>query len=140
MSDLSLSYSYERMNGFFEKFHVVGAPFDAVFHRFTGVEHGFPHDHPFPFQSHVLKGSYVEEIYTLDGKVTRVTRKAGDCFQVPAGRIHKIVELPEGECWTLMLPGEREQVSGFYEFQDGGKILHRRWNETTWKEISGSDG
>ena len=43
----------------------------------------------------VVKGSYLEEIFDpATGTSERVLRKHGDHFDVPAGRIHRIVDLP----------------------------------------------
>ncbi|MFP5078636.1 hypothetical protein ACLE20_15125 [Rhizobium sp. YIM 134829] len=116
----------------FQKHHIhLGDEVYIVLHRFTEVDTGDPHDHPWSFTTTIAKGSYVEEIFQLDGTSERVLRKRGDSFQVPAGRIHRIVELPEGECVTAVLYGPKEMEFGFYRFEDG-RALYRQHDQTEW--------
>ncbi len=60
-----LSFREEKMSDELTKYHVIGLPFDAVFHHFTGADKGDPHDHPFAFRSHVISGDYEETIYRI---------------------------------------------------------------------------
>ena len=126
----NLRIDQEPMNGDFTKYHLRGPwPFHPVLHHFRAPDHGDPHDHPWPFRSVVLAGGYVEEVFSLDGSSSLVRRNVGESFVIPAGHIHRIVELPEGECWTLITAlGPQERVSGFYRFGDG-EPMHRFWNE-----------
>ena len=132
---MDISVIEEKMSDEFTKFHLKGFPFDAVVHKFTEPDKGYPHDHPFGFQSHVLKGSYIERIYCRY-KLTflDVTRKAGDSFFVPATHIHQIIDLPDGECYTIITPLHKERESGFWKFEDG-KAYFNQWNEPEFKEV-----
>ncbi|TGE05579.1 hypothetical protein [Hymenobacter fodinae] len=77
----------------------------AMLHRLTEADTGSPHDHPTRMDSHVLKGAYWEIIYHEDGRTERVLRAAGGYHTIWPHTVHRIVELPEGECWTLVLAG-----------------------------------
>lgn len=123
---------HERMSGAFEKWHVEGLPRAAVLHRFGDIDRGDSHDHPWPFRSIVISGGYVEQVYQLDGSTETIHRRPGDSFEIPATHIHRIVELPEGECWTLVLPGSHERTSRFWQFRDDG-AWSRAWHEHEWK-------
>ncbi len=126
----------EIMSDVFTKYHIKGLPFDAVLHRFTAPDKGDPHDHPFGFTSFILKGSYVERDYQImDGKcyVGYVHHKEGSVHRVEAKDIHQIVELPEGECWTLIIPEKWEREPGFYKFTNEG-VFYRQWNEEDFKQ------
>lgn len=132
---MDVSLHYERMNGVFEKWHVHGLPFAAVFHRFSEVDDFEPHSHPWAFRSTILAGGYVEEVFTLDGSSERVHRNVGDSFIVEATHIHRIVEFPEGECWTLIQPqGPKVQEPGFWRFENG-QAFHRFWHEQDFKLV-----
>jgi hypothetical protein len=119
--------NHEPMSPVFDKWHLDGAPFPAVLHRFSEPDMGPPHDHPWSFRSIVLHGGYVEQVFQLDGTSELVRHEVGDSFHIPAGHIHRIVELPAGECWTLILPGQHERKSGFYDFRPDG-TYHRYWD------------
>ncbi len=118
---------HERMNAGFEKWHVEGLPIGCSFHSFTLPDDGDPHDHPWAFSSHILSGSYVEDVYALDGTVVRFRRCAGTVHQVPATRIHRIVQLPQGPCLTLVRAGPWEREPRFWRFD--GEARSRQWNE-----------
>ena len=120
----------ERMNGGMLKIH-LGTPDRArVIHWFSAPDNGDPHDHKqWGFWSTVIHGSYVEEHYLLDGSCERIHRKTGDRFYVDPDHIHRIVELPEGECFTMIEPDPHTgQDSGFYIWRDG-VALTRTWRE-----------
>ena len=127
------SIRIEEMSPVFTKLHLEGLPFAAVLHRFSDIDRGDPHDHPWPFRSTILSGGYVEQVYhPKAGLVETVERKPGDSFDIGAGHIHRIVDLPAGECWTLIQPlGLKEQEPGFYQFREDG-VWQRRWNEPEW--------
>jgi hypothetical protein len=122
----------EHMNDHFTKFHLGGLPFAAVIHRFTQADGpgADPHDHPWPFTSTILKGGYVEQVFSVDAPMTMLEkyRIAGETFRNEAGTIHRITRLLADECWTLILPEEWERKSGFYQF-DGHAVFHRFWDE-----------
>jgi hypothetical protein len=126
-----ISLREERMSDVFQKFHIDGLPVGAVLHHFADVDRGPAHDHPFPFRSIILYGGYVERVFQMDGSSELITRKVGDSFEIAASHIHRIEELPAGDCWTLMLPGPHEQTSGFYEFREDG-AYRRFWYENEW--------
>lgn len=131
-----LDFREERMSDAMLKIHVGGLMGTAVFHDFTGVDLSDPHDHPWPFHSHVLFGGYVEEVYDLaTGWMTRVERKPGDAFHIDAGHIHRIVELPAGRCNTLIIPGEHVQVSGTYQWRDGGPWRKTWHHGAQWERV-----
>ena len=126
----------ERMGGHFVKYHLDDLPSYAVLHRFTAPDHGDPHDHSFDADSLIISGGYVEEVYELDGSMTVHHRKPGDRLHNAAGKIHRIIELPEGDCLTLFVPGPWVQKSGFYQFREDG-AWQRRWDEPEWSEVEG---
>ncbi|MEN5195726.1 hypothetical protein [Sphingobacterium faecium] len=127
----------EKMNAVFMKHHLKGLPFDAVIHHFSQKDqHEHIHDHPFSFTTHILKGSYVERIYEIheDGTYTSSIheRKEGTSHFVAADTIHEIIELPEGECFTLIRPYEKERDTCFYRFENG-QVFIRRWNQRKFR-------
>ena len=126
----------ERMSAEFIKYH-VGAPlpFPAVFHHFTAPDRDGPHDHPWAFRSTILSGRYVEAIYSIepDGRweMEVIEREAGSCHHVPADRIHRIIDLPDGDCWTLILPQPAIRKTKFWDFS-GGRARWRFWDSDRW--------
>lgn len=119
----------EEMGPHMMKFHVGGMPFPAVFHRFTAPDLGDPHDHPWSFRSIILHGGYVEEVFALDGTSERIHRRVGDSFVVPAEHIHRLIDLPAGECWTFIMPlPSPARTSGMYQFRDGVAYF-KYWHE-----------
>lgn len=130
-----LSLREERMADHFVKHHVEGLPAAAVFHQFSQVDHGDPHDHPWPFTSFVISGGYVEQVFQLDGSSELVHRKVGDSFRIDAKHIHRIIDLPAGECTTIILPGPHEQKSGFYQFREG-RAWHRFWDQEEFQGVA----
>ncbi len=137
---INIKIRREKMNSVFIKHHLKGLPFDAVIHHFSAQDQNeHIHDHPFSFTTHILKGSYVERIYKIldDGTYHSSVhhRKEGSSHFVPAETIHEIIELPEGECFTLIRPNEREKETYFYRFEEG-KAFKRRWNQRKFREIN----
>jgi hypothetical protein len=129
----------EKMNAIFTKYHLKGLPFDAVIHHFSAKDQNeHIHDHPFSFTTHILKGSYVERIYEiLEGGNYNTSihhRKEGTSHVVSADTIHEIIELPEGECFTLITPNQKEKEVCFYKFEEG-KAFRRQWNQRKFREI-----
>lgn len=144
----------EHMADFFTKYHLnpdgeAPWPFYPVLHRFTQPDSGDEyHDHPFAFRSVVLQGGYLEEVVTFenskvfhpDGRVdlvskaqvTTISRLVGDSFIVPANHIHRIIELPQGECWTMIIAEPKVQEPAFYRIREG-MLERRQWNEEQWK-------
>lgn len=126
----------ERMSGAFLKFHLEGPwPFHPVMHRFDAPDHGDAHDHPWAFRSIILHGGYVEEVFDLTtGRSEFIHRKPGDSFVNAADHVHRIVDLPEGECWTMILPNAWERTPGFYQVRPDG-IYHRFWNQEHFERL-----
>lgn len=128
------------MNAVFTKYHLRGLPFDAVLHHFSAKDqHEHIHDHPFSFTTHILKGSYVERVYELykDGSYRSEVyhRTEGSAHIVRAHTIHEIIDLPEGECFTIIRPQHWEKDTYFFRFEDG-KAFVRRWNLRKFREVS----
>lgn len=126
----------EPMSDAFTKFHLEGPwPFHPVIHRFSAPDNGDPHDHPWKFRSIILHGGYREEIFDVaTGKSRLVDRKPGDSFINAANHVHRIVELLDGECWTLILPHAWEQESGFYQFREDG-AYYRPWHRDEFEKV-----
>jgi len=129
---MEIEIKTEKMSDIFTKQHILGLPFDAVIHHFTEIDSGDPHNHPFSFTSHILSGGYIERVYTIGSyglwHYEDIERKPGTVHTIEANHIHQIISLPQGECYTLILPGPWEQKSGFYRFFEGG-YQFRYWDE-----------
>lgn len=127
----------EIMSDVFTKYHIKGLPFDCVIHHFKEPDKGDFHSHPFNFTSHILKGSYIEEQREINGvggtNYYKYHRQQGTAHKVYCNTIHRIIELPEGECWTLILPEKWQQEPGFYKFED--VIYKRLWHEKEFKVL-----
>ena len=127
--------SHEPMSDAFDKWHVGGLPVPAVFHRFTAPDLGDPHDHPWSFRSIILFGGYIEQCFAPDGSSVDIERRVGDSFHIDANHVHRITNLPYGQCWTLILPEPSpSKISGFYRWENGQRF-HRFWNERNWRVI-----
>lgn len=123
------SIRVEVMSPTMTKFHVLGLGFDLVLHRFTGPDEGDPHDHPFSFEAHVLRGMYVEERFAPEGALSLWTRDQSDCPRIVQARdIHRITHVVGPECWTAILPGPKVRESYFWNF-DGPTPRSRHWSE-----------
>lgn len=122
----------ERMSPAFVKFHLDDG---RVLHRFTRPEpDACPHDHPWRFETTILSGGYVEEVFTFrpDGswQCERIERPPGSHHHISADHIHRIVALPNGEAWTIVRSGPSERKTLFWRF---GHIVQRRaWNARRW--------
>jgi hypothetical protein len=120
----------EHMSDHFVKYHLndrgqLPIPVAPVLHHFTSPDDGLFHDHPFGLWCTVLYGGYVEE--TVDRSavrlgvwdVTRQRRREHETFHVPARHIHRIVELPKGECVTVAVYGPLEREVWLWRCKDG---------------------
>ena len=110
----------EIMSPAFCKWHLgqIRPGFWPVLHHFTAPDAGAPHDHPRGFLSHVLAGGYAERIYHRQGAdwaTTDVFRAPGTAHYVAAAHIHRVLALPAGACWTLVLAGPVEQAWRHYD-------------------------
>lgn len=127
----------EKMSGEFLKSHIKGLTYDAVFHQFSAPDKAGPHDHPFSFTSHVLCGGYIERVYLIDGgggwRSELIHRPEGSVHYIAAAHIHEIVELPKGECHTLIIPGKKVREPRFWRFEEN-QIRSRAWNEEDFEK------
>lgn len=135
----AVDITIERMHAGMVKIHLGTPDKPRVIHWFNAPDHGDPHDHAqFGFWSTVLGGSYVEERYQRDGSCERIHRQKGARFYVDADAIHRIVDLPDGECWTLIEPDPHTgRDSGFYQFRPDG-IWHKLWHQPDWERVASS--
>jgi len=129
---MNLTTHRETLSPAFNKLHIEGLPFNASFNHFTEPDTGDPHDHPFNFVTHIIKGSYIERIYDTRGNFYTITRTLGSFHYVSADTIHKIIKIPEGECYTLMIPELKIREPRFWRFENG-KAYSRQWNEEEFK-------
>lgn len=123
----------ERMSPAFTKYHLSDG---RALHRFRmGEPHADPHDHPWGFETEIIDGGYVEEVFHVfpDGgwRSELVTRAPGTVHEVAATHIHRIVELSARECWTVVRAGPGERETRFWRF--GDQILSRAWHEREWR-------
>ena len=134
-----MKYRKEKMSNEFTKhlFDFTGkhTPFHMVVHHFTDRDKGGPHCHPFRFTTHILKGGYTERIYQLtdNGELqyADVFRGPGTTHVVEAECIHELIHLPNGECWTVMIPEEKVREPRFWRFNQEG-AFSRVWNKRKW--------
>ena len=122
----------ERMSPAFVKYHLDDG---RALHRFTRPEpHANPHDHPWGFETTILSGGYVEEVFTLlpggGWQSDFVERAPGSRHLIDADHIHRIVSLPCGESWTLVRAGPHERQTLFWRF--GDMVQRRAWNARRW--------
>jgi hypothetical protein len=129
----------EQMNAEFTKFHLEGLPFDAVLHKFSPLDLTPQiHDHPFSFRTFILKGSYIERVWTYrecmkEWSYYDIKRFQGQTHEVHATDIHQIIAYPEGECWTLILPGPWERESLEWKFENG-VAYYKSWKpDSEWQ-------
>lgn len=124
----------------FDKFYLEG-PWTASgihpdLHHMKAPDLGLPHCHPWSFRSLIIRGSYVEEVYAPDGSTTLVTHNQGDSFVIAAEHIHRIVELPEGEAWTFIVPeGPVGRTWGYWRWKDG-QAFKKDHNGRRWRPVA----
>lgn len=122
----------ERMSPEFNKLNLQVGQFPLTLHHFTGPDRDDPHDHPFAFTTTVLRGGYVEQIWTRNfGRWAYITveRKPGKTHYVLATDIHKIVALLDKECVTSVewhILGVARREPRFWRMPEG---ISRAWNE-----------
>ena len=129
----------DRMSDQFNKLHVSVGKFTLTLHHFTGPDVGDLHDHPYAFTTTILAGGYIEEVWRRgkDGWSSRlVHREVGSSHRVGARTIHRIVELPQGECVTSVVwhsEGVRRHEPRFYRLRRG-VMQSRRWDEPRFRK------
>lgn len=108
----------------FTKFHLNNG---QVLHLLTMADTGLPHNHPWGFLSHVLRG-YRERVFTphADGTWSEevIDRLPGTSHRVEAKTIHLIEELFDGYALTLVEPGPKELDWGHFAFREDGIWFH----------------
>ena len=74
------------------------------------------HDHPWPFISIILHGSYIEvHDQTIDGNPVHEWHGAGSILIRPAEWRHRFILNPDdGPTWTLVIVGRRQRKWGFF--------------------------
>jgi len=122
----------ERMSRAFTKYHLNDG---RALHRFKHPEpHATPHDHPWSFETEILDGGYVDEVFHLNSDGSWHSehrhRVPGETYRVDANHIHRIVALPGGECWTLVRAGRPERETRFWRF--GDTVRSRAWHSRKW--------
>jgi len=135
-ASLPVRIRQEVMGPHFAKYHIEGLPIPAVLHYITQAEpHADPHDHPWGFTSFVITGGYEEEIFYSDGTSILESHWYGEKHRISARRIHRIVRLLDGECWTLVLPDPWERKPGFYRWDENGQPLYRPWDREDFQPL-----
>jgi hypothetical protein len=122
----------ERMSRAFTKYYLSDG---RALHRFRmGEPRADPHDHPWSFETEILDGGYVEEVFHVEAdgswRSELIHRQPGTVHRVDAEHIHRIVELPQHECWTVVRAGPNERETRFWRFGDG--VRSRAWHERRW--------
>lgn len=125
----------EHMSLAFIKYHLDER---RALHRFVRREpHSHPQDHPLSFETTILPGRYVEEVFTFrpDGgwRSALVERRPGSCHSIKADHIRRIVALPQGESWTIVRAGPHERKTMFRRF--GDTVQRRAWNVRRWSSF-----
>lgn len=131
----------ECMSEQFTKLHLEVGRFPITLHHFTGPDAGDPHDHPYAFTTTILAGGYVEEVWHRGKEgwtMRRIHREVGTSHRVGARSIHRIVELPQGECVTSIVwhaDGVRRRQPRFWRFRNG-VMWSRRWDEPKFRRTA----
>jgi hypothetical protein len=125
----------ERMSRAFTKYHLDDG---RVLHRFRHPEpDANPHDHPWPFETTILDGGYIDEVFHVDADGSwhseHVHWQPGETYSVDATHIHRIVALPKGECWTIVRSGQNERETRFWRFLDA--VKWRVWHSRKWVSL-----
>lgn len=106
----------------------------AVFlHRMDAPDPGLDlHDHPWRFVSIVLAGEYVEHRATVrePGNVRVVRRRRWTVKTLRLDECHRVVELPRGRCWTLVICGPVRRKWGFYLADSGRWMVESEYDLT----------
>lgn len=105
------------------RYRLVRVPWFGVFvhHIFRPDADRDLHDHPWPFASLVLRGSYTEVYSLVHDLVARELqllprphlRMRWRIHRMPLNRAHKITQVEPGT-WTLVFVGRRQQDWGFW--------------------------
>lgn len=77
------------------------------------------HNHPWSFWTFVLWGGYIEQV--AEHNVRHHMKWLHGAWR-PHGFRHRIIELPRGHSWTLILVGKTQSTWGF--FTQAGFVAH----------------
>lgn len=99
------------------RLRIVQTPWFAVYlHRFDGPDpRPTLHDHPWPFASFVLKGSYREHTPVHPGTTVTRERRVRRLNVKRATDLHYISVIERHPTWTLMIVGRRRREWGYVE-------------------------
>lgn len=129
----------ENLREGFSKFHIRGFSKDAVIHKIDKPDYGVIHDHPHGMNSFIFKGSYIDRVYTVNENGIwsheDFHRQEGQAHYISATCIHEILELPDGECLTFIIPDPWERKSGFWRFENG-QAMFREWDQPEFKPVN----
>jgi hypothetical protein len=91
--------------------------FKVFIHKIARSEDlGVFHDHPWPFLSIMLKGSYIEEIKKEGGACERALVKPGNFVLRKPGTPHRLELIDDQPCWTFFCCGPQVRE---WRFHDG---------------------
>ena len=78
------------------------------------------HNHPWNIWTMILKGSYVEELLSKDGKTSKLNiRTLGTMAYRNADRFHKIKELITKNVYTIAIVGKPKEREWGYSTENG---------------------
>lgn len=73
-----------------------------------------PHDHPWPFVTIILRGSYYEHRFDRDGRWAGTKWHGAGSVLFRCAKDFHMLELPQGKtAWTLFITGPKQQTWGF---------------------------
>lgn len=115
-------FQVRKNNGpFLDRLRLFQTPWFSIFlHRIhqPDVDRD-PHDHPWPFVSVILSGSYEERVWADKNRVRNdvhsmaFLRRRFSVHRMSRKRAHKITEV-NGQLWTLVFTGPRSRNWGFW--------------------------
>lgn len=114
---------------FLDRLRVVQTPWFGIYlHRIHEPDPDRdPHDHPWPFISLILSGSYEEVTFTGPQELGHYQlRKRGSAHFMSTRKAHRITDV-QGILWTLVLTGPRIREWGFWT--DEGWLHWRDYNQ-----------
>jgi len=127
---------YDQRDGsvYLWRLRIFGCPwFGIMLHRIMGPDFGRDmHDHPWPFFSIVLLGSYHEEVPSIYYGYGRTQRVSWINFK-RATSLHRITHCSRKPVWTLVFRGPRVRTWGF-ETAFGWKSHREYYGMRPWEE------
>lgn len=114
--------------------------FGVYLHHIAGPDPGLDlHDHPWPFVSLILRGSYRElwaETRSVHARRFR-TWRAGTVHYLGLHEAHRIVAAEPGT-WTLCVRGRKRPTWGFYV--PAGWVAHSEYDYATRRPVVAEQG